>query len=81
VTPGVPIWLMVQGHGYRPGDRKTPTSAQLERQVRDGFRYLKANGILFQTWNNPRYDNDLKRNTSLWSAARSIVSRVHAGTF
>lgn len=81
VTPGTPIWLMVQGHGYRAGDRKTPTSLQLERQVRDGFRYLSANGILFHTWNNPRYDMDLKRNPTLWSTARSIITRVHAATF
>lgn len=81
VTPGVPIWLMVQSHGYRPGDRKTPTSAQLTREVRDGFTYLKANGILFHTWNNPRYDSDLKRNATLWSTVRSIMTKVRAGTF
>jgi hypothetical protein len=81
VTPGTPIWLMVQGHGYRAGDRKTPTVRQLRRQVRDGFNYLKASGILFHTWNNPRYDNDLKRNPTLWSGARTIISQVRAGTF
>ena len=81
VTPGTPIWLMVQGHGYRAGDRKTPTVTQLRRQVREGFTYLKANGILFHTWNNPRYDNDLKRNPTLWSGARTIISQVRAGTF
>ena len=81
VTPGVPIWLMVQAHGYKPGDRKTPTSAQLIREVRDGFTYLKANGILFHTWNNPRYDSDLKRNPTLWSTVHSIISKVRTGTF
>jgi hypothetical protein len=81
VTPGVPIWLMVQAHGYKPGDRKTPTAAQLAREVRDGFKYLKANGILFHTWNNPRYGSDLKRNHALWSKVRSIMSKVRAGTF
>jgi len=81
VTPGTPIWLMVQGHGYRPGDRKTPTSTQLSRQIRDGFTYLGASGILFQVWNNPRYDSDLKRNASLWAAALRIVSKVRAGTY
>jgi hypothetical protein len=81
VTPGTRIWLMVQGHGYRPGDRKTPTARQLARQVRDGFTYLRAKGILFHTWNNPRYDSDLKRNAALWGAARSIIGKVRAGTF
>jgi hypothetical protein len=81
VTPGVPIWLMVQTHGYKPGDRKTPTATQLTREVRDGFNYLKASGILFHTWNNPRYGSDLKRNTALWSTVRSIMTKVRAGTF
>ena len=81
VTPGTPIWLMVQGHGYRAGDRKTPTPLQLARQVHDAFNYLKADGILFHAWNNPRYDKDLKRNPTLWSSARGIISRVRAGTF
>jgi hypothetical protein len=81
VTPGTKIWLMVQAHGYRPGDRKTPSSKQLVRQVRDAFRYLKARGLLFHTWNNPRYDMDLKRNSSLWYTARSIIRQVRAGTF
>jgi hypothetical protein len=81
VTPGTPIWLMVQGHGYKAGDRRTPTSAELVRQVSDGFHYLKADGIVFYTWSNPLYDKDLKRNPSLWSTARQIVSEVRAGTF
>jgi hypothetical protein len=81
VNPNVPVWLMVQGHGNRPGDRRTPTTAELERQVRDGFRYLKPQGIVFYTWNNALYDRDLKRNPALWAAARSIVTRVRAGTF
>jgi hypothetical protein len=74
VTPGVPIWLMVQGHGYRPGDRRTPTPAQLTRQVNDGDRYLQANGIVFYTWKNNLYDSDFSRNPTLWSTARSLVA-------
>jgi len=81
VTPGVPLWLMVQGHGYKAGDRRTPTASELERQVRDGLVYLKAQGIIYYTWNNKLYDNDLKRNPTLWAAARSILTRIRAGTF
>lgn len=81
VTPGTPIWLQIQGHGYRAGDRRTPTSAEFTREVRDGFTYLKADGIVFYPWNIPTYDSDLKRNSSLWSTARSIVAHVRAGTF
>jgi hypothetical protein len=81
VTPGTPVWLMVQGHGYRAGDRRTPTATELQRQVRDGFSYLKADGIVFYTFNNALYEKDLKRNPTLWSAARSIVGKVRAGTF
>ena len=81
VTPGVPIWLMVQGHTYYRGDRCTPTNAQLDRQVRDGFRYLKANGILFQTWHNPLYDKDLRRNATLTRHMREVMRGVEALTF
>jgi hypothetical protein len=80
VTPGTPIWLMVQGHGYKAGDRRTPTTAELAREVRDGFAYLRADGIVYYSWNNPQYDHDLKRNPTLWSQARHIVSAVRAGT-
>ena len=81
VTPTVKLWLMVQGHGNKPGDRRTPTNAELTRQVRDGFNYLKAHGIAFYTWNNKQYGMDLKRNPTLWSHARSIITQVRAGTF
>jgi hypothetical protein len=81
VTPRTPIWLMVQGHGYRPGDRRQPTGTELSREVRDGFTYLKANGIVFYTWSNPQYDHDFKRNPALWSIAQLIVTKVRAGRY
>ena len=81
VTPGTPIWLSTQGHEYKPGDRRRPSASELERQVRDGLSYLKADGIVFYTYHNPLYGLDLERNGSLWSTARSIVSRQRAGTF
>jgi hypothetical protein len=72
-TPGTPIWLMVQGHGNRAGDKRTPTSAELRRQVADGFAYLDTDGIAFYTWRNALYDGDLARNPELWSTARSLM--------
>ena len=81
VTPGTKIWLMVQGHGYRPGDRKPPTTTQLVKQIKDGFQYLKADGIAFHAWYNPPYDSDFSRNATLWSSARTIMAKVRAGTF
>jgi len=72
-TPGTGVWLMVQGHGYRAGDRRTPTSAELTRQVRDGLTYLGAVGIAFYTWHNAQYDRDLARNPTLWATARSLM--------
>ena len=80
-TPGTPIWLMVQGHGYRPGDRRSPTTTELRRQVRDGLGYLDADGIAIHTWNNLQYDRDLRRNPALWDAYRTIVREVASGTF
>ena len=72
-TPGTPIWLMVQGHGYPAGDLRTPTAAELRRQVSDGFRYLGAAGIAFYTWKNPLYSNDFVRNPALWDVAQSLM--------
>jgi hypothetical protein len=46
-TPGTPIWLLVQGHAYNKGDKRTPSPAELRRQVSDGFKYLGAAGIAF----------------------------------
>ncbi len=81
VTPGTPVWLMVQGHEYRPGDRRAPTGSELEREVLDGARYLHADGFIFYTYHNALYGRDLERNGSLWSTARSIMARTRAGTF
>ena len=72
-TPGTPIWLMVQGHAYRKGDKRAPTAAELRRQVDDGFKYLGAAGIAFYTWRNPLYDSDFVRNPKLWATARSLM--------
>jgi hypothetical protein len=72
-TPGTPIWLMVQGHGYRPGDRRTPTSAELVREVNDGTTYLGAAGIAFYVWDHAAYDSDFSRNPKLWATARSLM--------
>ncbi len=72
-TPGTPIWLMVQGHSYKKGDKRTPSAAELRRQVNDGFKYLGAAGVAFYTWQNPLYNNDFKRNPTLWAAARAMM--------
>ena len=72
-TPGTPIWLMVQGHAYRAGDKRSPTAAELRREVSDGFRYLGAAGIAFYTWKNPQYSSDFARNPALWDVARSLM--------
>lgn len=81
VTPGTKIWLMVQGHTYYSGDKCTPTTSQLSRQVRDGFDYLKANGILFYTWHGPTFDKDIRRTPALRDHIKKIISQVRAGTF
>ncbi len=73
-TPGVKIWLMVQGHAYKAGDLRSPTAAELRRQVSDGYRYLGAAGIAFYTWQNPLYESDFKRNKPLWAVAKSLMT-------
>jgi len=81
VTPGTPIWLMVQGHTYYKGDKCTPTKSQLSRQVREGFSYLKANGIIFHTWHFLVYDKDIRRTPHLRDHIHTIIRQVRAGTF
>jgi hypothetical protein len=80
VTPGTDIWLMVQGHEYRKGNKCSPTKLQLTRQVKGGFKYLNADGILFYTWNNALFDRDLKRNPDLIVRMNYIIRQVRALT-
>ena len=80
-TPGTKIWLVTQGHKYTPGNRCTPTAAQLDRQVREGQVYLKADGFVFYTWTNGQYQMDYLRNPGLWSHAKWIVNAVRTGSF
>ncbi len=84
VTPGKPIWLMVQTHKYlRPATHKKqrPGPTTLARQVRDGFRYLGATGIAFHTWRNTNYTRDQLRDPLMVSWMKNIMTQVKAGTF
>lgn len=84
VTPGHPIWLMVQTHKYlRPATHKKqrPTQAQLARQIRDGFKLLGAQGIAFHTWRNTNYTRDQLRDPAMVSSMKTLMTQVKAGTF
>ncbi len=84
VTPGRPIWLMVQTHKYlRPASHKKqrPTQAQLWRQVNDGFRLLGASGIAFHTWRNTNYTRDQLRDPQMVAWISALAWQVKSGTF
>jgi hypothetical protein len=84
VTPGDPIWLMVQTHKYLgPATHKKqrPTPWQLARQVRDGFSLLRASGIAFHTWRNTNYTRDQLRDPLMVSSMTALIAQVKAGTF
>jgi hypothetical protein len=84
VTPGRPIWLMVQTHKYLapPCHKKQrPTEAQLRRQVRDGLVYLKASGVAFHTFRNTNYNVDQYRDPTMVGWMRTIATQINAGTF
>lgn len=84
VTPGRPVWLMVQTHKYlKPVTHKKqrPTSSQLAREVRDGFTYLRASGIAFHTWRNANYTLDERRDPTMVSWMAALIAKVRAGTF
>ena len=81
VTPGTPIWIMTQAFGATRYDLRTPTSAQMVREVGEAFRYAGANGIVFYTWVNAWYDHPLATNPTLQATIASIASQIRAGTF
>ncbi len=84
VTPGRPIWLMVQTHKYlRPATHKKqrPTQAQLWREVREAFTLLGAKGIAFHTWRNTNYTRDQLRDPQMVSWMSTLFVQVKAGTF
>lgn len=84
VTPGRPVWLMVQTHKYlRPAAHKKqrPTEAQLWRQVRDGFNLLGAKGIAFHVWRNTNYTRDQLRDPAMIASMTKLFAQVKAGTF
>lgn len=84
VTPGRPIWLMVQTHKYlAPACHKKqrPTESQLRRQIRDGLVYLKASGIAFHTFRNTNYNVDEYRDPTMVGWMRTISTQIAAGTF
>jgi hypothetical protein len=84
VTPGVPVWLMVQTHKYlKPTYHKKqrPSQSLLNRQVRDGFGYLGAKGIAFHTWSNVNYNVDELRDPTMVGWMKALSAGVRAGTF
>jgi hypothetical protein len=80
VTPGTPIWVMVQTQGATKYDKRTPTAAELERQVGEALRYGGANGIVFYPWTNASFTHTLGNNATLQAKAASLVTQVRAGT-
>jgi hypothetical protein len=83
-TPGVPVYLMVQTHKYlRPATHKKqrPTQAQLAREVREGFGYLRAAGIAFHVWRNANYTRDQLRDPQMVSWISALAASIKAGTF
>ncbi len=84
ITPGTPVYLMVQTHKYlKPATHKKqrPTLAQLSREVREGFNYLHASGIAFHVWRNANYTRDQLRDPQMVAWMTSLVGQIRAGTF
>jgi hypothetical protein len=84
VSPGTPVYLMVQTHKYlRPATHKKqrPTQTQLWREVREGFGYLHASGIAFHVWRNANYTRDQVRDPQMVSWMADLFAAVKAGTF
>lgn len=84
VIPGQQIWLMVQTHKYlapQTHKKQRPSLALLDRQVREGFGYLRAGGIAFHTWTNANYNIDEQRDPQMVDWMIWLSARVRNGTF
>lgn len=84
VTPGRPVWAMVQTHKYLAPichKKQRPTEAQLRRQVRDALVYLGADGVAFHTFRNTNYQSDLYRDAAMVRSMKTISRQIAAGTF
>jgi hypothetical protein len=84
VTPGVPIWVMVQTHknlGPSCHKKQRPSWTLLTRQVREAFTYAGASGIAFHTWTNVNYRMDQRRDAQMVSWMKTISTQVSTGTF
>jgi hypothetical protein len=84
VTPGRPIWLMVQTFKYLAPTyhkKQRPSQALLQRQVREGFVYLHAEGIAFHTWSNTNYTVDQLRDPTMVGWMKTLSGSIAAGTF
>ena len=83
-TPGTPVWLMVQTFKYLTPTyhkKQRPSQALLYRQVREGFTYLGADGVSFQTWTNSGYNIDQRRDPTMVSWMNTLAAQIQAGTF
>jgi len=84
VTPGRPLWAMVQTHKYLAPTchkKQRPTESQLRRQVRDALVYLGADGVAYHTFRNTNYNMDLYRDSAMVRYMKTISRQVAAGTF
>lgn len=84
VTPGRPVWAMVQTHKYLAPTchkKQRPTESQLRRQVRDALVYLGADGVAFHTFRNTNYQSDLYRDPAMVRYMKTISRQIAAGTF
>jgi hypothetical protein len=84
VTPGTPIWLMVQTHKYLAPTyhkKQRPSQALLNRQVREAFLYLSAKGISFHTWSNVNYNIDERRDPTMVGWMNLLAAQVQVGIF
>lgn len=84
VTPGRPIWVMVQTHKYLAPSchkKQRPNTDQLNRQVRDALVYAGATGIAFHTFRNVNYNMDQYRDAAMVAQMKAISAAIHAGTF
>ncbi len=80
VMPGTPVWGSIAVHTYRPGERRSPSLAEMADEARDQFRYTDAVGLSVYPWNTPSYLDDLRRDPTRQAWFTELVNAIRAGT-
>jgi len=80
LAPGTPVWGSIAVHAYPPGQRRSPSLAEMADEARDQFRYADAAGLSVYPWTTGTYENDLRRDPRRQGWLTDLVVAILSGT-